>query len=225
MSDHIKLEALIGHHFTNPTHLERALTHPSCDEAAGNNQRLEFLGDAVLDLVIAEALYTNYEAIDEGTMDRLRAGIVNGKSLAKKAVEIKLGQFLRVSESHREHHPEPSHAMQEDALEAIFGAIFIDAGIDAARQTILKLFGERISEADVSNLSKNPKGRLQEWTQQHHDRATPDYHSVGEHGPDHDRSYSASVSILGDVVGEGAGKSKKAAESCAAEAALKQLIR
>jgi ribonuclease-3 len=224
MTELSTLEDRIGHRFTNRTHLELALTHPSCGQADGNNQRLEFLGDAVLDLVIAEALYTTHEAIDEGTMDRLRASIVNGKSLAKKALDLELGAFLKVSDAHREHHPEPSHAMQEDALEAIFGAIFLDAGLDAARASILSLFDGRITGADISNLSKNPKGRLQEWTQAHYDSAIPDYRSVSEDGPDHDRRYSASVSIAGEVVAEGSGTSKKGAESAAAIAALKSLI-
>ncbi|MEN8661259.1 MAG: ribonuclease III [Lentimonas sp.] len=224
MSDTSTLEARIGSHFKDPQQLALALTHPSCELEAGNNQRLEFLGDAVLDLVIAEALYKTYASIDEGTMDRLRASIVNGKSLAKKAVELDLGAFLQVSDGHREHHPEPSHAMLEDALEAIFGALFLDSGMDAARSMILKLFGDRIETADISNLSKNPKGRLQEWAQEEHAGAIPTYQALSAEGPDHERRYRASVSINGKVISEGLGTSKKAAESDAAKGALKQLL-
>ena len=224
MTDFSKLEARIGTTFKDTQQLALALTHPSCDLETGDNQRLEFLGDAVLDLVIAEALYTSYPSIDEGTMARLRANIVNGKSLANKAVELNLGAFLQVSEGHREHHPEPSHAMLEDALEAIFGAIFLDSGMDAARRTILTLFGDRIADADISNLSKNPKGRLQEWAQKTYNGATPSYQELSAEGPDHDRRYRASVAIDGTIVAEGSGTSKKIAESDAAKKALKQLL-
>lgn len=220
MTDFNQLEAKIGYQFKDSGQLRLALTHPSCDLPSGDNQRLEFLGDAVLDLVIAEALYTAYDNINEGTMDRLRASIVNGKSLSKKALDIGLGDFLQVSDAHREHHPDPSHAMLEDALEAIFGAIFLDGGMDAARETILKLFGRNIEYADIGQSSKNSKGRLQEWAQQKHKGATPEYKLLSESGPDHDRNYTASVSIQGTVLAEGSGSSKKAAESAAAKAAL-----
>ncbi|MGJ8653921.1 MAG: ribonuclease III [Opitutaceae bacterium] len=223
MTDIHLLETRLGHRFKDSNILALALTHPSCDLEEGDNQRLEFLGDAVLDLVIAEALYNTFDSINEGTMDRVRASIVNGKSLARKAAQIELAEFLQVSDSHREHHPDPSKAMLEDALEAIFGAIFLDSGMDAARATILRLFGEQIEDADVSNRSKNPKGRLQEWTQQHYDGAIPEYTLTSEDGPDHDRQYASSVTINDKVLGEGRGSSKKAAESAAAIAALKDL--
>ncbi|HAV12622.1 MAG TPA: ribonuclease III [Opitutae bacterium] len=225
MTDSRTLEAQIGYTFKDPEKLALALTHASCEFPTGHNQRLEFLGDAVLDLVIAEALYQTYDSIDEGTMDRVRASIVNGKSLAKKAVEIGLSMHLQVSDGHREHHPEPSHAMLEDALEAIFGAIFLDGGMDAARATILKLFGDRIQNADISNQSKNPKGQLQEWAQQAHAGLTPEYHELAAEGPDHHRHYQASVSIKGALLAKGSGTSKKAAESDAAKNALKLVIR
>ena len=223
MIDFTQLEVKIGYQFKDSGQLRLALTHPSCDLPSGDNQRLEFLGDAVLDLVIAEALYTNYDNINEGTMDRLRANIVNGKSLSKKALDIGLGDFLQVSDAHREHHPDPSHAMLEDALEAIFGAIFLDGGMDAARETILKLFGRHIEYADIGQSSKNSKGRLQEWAQQKHQGATPEYKLLSESGPDHDRNYTASVSIQGTVLAEGSGSSKKAAESAAAKIALDKI--
>lgn len=223
MTDFHLLETRLGHSFKDAEQLALALTHPSCDLERGDNQRLEFLGDAVLDLVIAEALYKTFNSINEGTMDRIRASIVNGKSLARKAAEIELEKFLQVSDSHREHHPDPSKAMLEDALEAIFGAIFLDSGMDAARTSILMLFGQQIEAADVSNRSKNPKGRLQEWTQEHYDGAIPEYTLTSEDGPDHDRQYSSSVSINGKVLGKGRSSSKKAAESAAAITALKDL--
>ncbi|MGC6423743.1 MAG: ribonuclease III [Lentimonas sp.] len=223
MTNFHNLEKRIGHSFRDSDHLLLALTHASCDLPRGDNQRLEFLGDAVLDLVIAEALYRTYPDIDEGTMDRVRASIVNGKSLSKKAAEIELGSFLQVSDGHREHHPSPSSAMVEDALEAVFGAIFLDGGMDAARKSILGLFGNRVGNADISGDSKNPKGRLQEWAQQNHDGRTPIYQELPAEGPDHNRRYHARVSIDDKLLGEGSGSSKKNAESAAAKAALRAI--
>lgn len=217
------LQTQIGYTFQNISLLQQAVTHPSCDLPTGNNQRLEFLGDAVLDLVVAEAIYNSYTEIDEGALDRIRASIVNGKSLAAKALELDLGNYLQVSDAHRQHHPEPSHAMLEDALEAIFGAIFLDAGINAAKQFILRLFGDSIASADTSELSKNPKGRLQEWTQLKHDGAIPLYEAISEEGPDHNRRFTAAVTILGQELGRGTSSSKKGAESAAAIVALEKL--
>ncbi len=221
--DFNSLTSRIGHTFKNPDLLELALTHSSCDRESGDNQRLEFLGDAVLDLVVAEAIYREYPDIDEGALDRLRASIVNGKSLAEKALQLKVGDSLQVSDAHREHHPEPSHAMLEDALEAIIGALYLDGGLETARRFVLQLFGQTIAGADPDNLSKNPKGRLQELSQKLYEGAIPEYRLIAEEGPDHDRLYSVAVSMNGEELARGTGSSKKAAESAAAQAALAKL--
>jgi ribonuclease-3 len=222
-TDFHTLTSRIGHPFKDPDLLVLALTHPSCEVESGNNQRLEFLGDAVLDLIVAETIYREYPKIDEGALDRLRASIVNGKSLANKALQLEIGTYLQVSEAHREHHPEPSHAMLEDALEALIGAIYLDGGLESARRFILQLFAKTIAAADTSNLSKNPKGRLQELSQRQYEGAIPVYAPITEEGPDHDRQYTVSVSMNGEELGRGTGSSKKAAESEAAKAALKKI--
>ncbi|MFT4901526.1 MAG: ribonuclease-3 [Lentimonas sp.] len=213
----------LGHPFKEPQLLERALTHSSCDAATGNNQRLEFLGDAVLDLLIAEIIYLKFPDVDEGALDHLRASIVNGKSLAEKATRLELGAVLRVGESQRLHHPEPSYAMLEDALEAVLGAIYLDGGIESARDFVNLLFGQTIAEADTDTLNKNPKGQLQELSQLRHAGAIPQYTLLAAEGPDHNRQYIVAVEMNGETLAQGIGSSKKHAELAAAHAALKQL--
>lgn len=214
--------ARLGHRFADPQLLELALTHSSC-EAAGNNQRLEFLGDAALGLLIAEAIYRRFPELDEGGLDHLRAAIVNGKSLAEKARSIQLDRALRVGEAHRQHQPEPSNAMLEDALEALIGALYLDGGLDAARQFVLQLFGPTLASADPDDLNQNPKGKLQEYSQKHYAGAVPEYRLIAAEGPDHNRQYTAAVCMDGRELAQGLGSSKKDAELAAARAALKNL--
>lgn len=217
------IESITPHTFKNTFLLQLALTHSSCEHPDGDNQRLEFLGDAVLDLIIAETLLETFPQADEGALDRSRASIVNGKSLARVAVTKGLGAHLKVGDAHRLHHPDPSKAMLEDALEALIGAVYLDGGIDAARETILHLFREQINAIEPSGGSQNPKGRLQEWSQKHHDGEVPAYEALPAEGPDHDRRYAAVVSLGGQELGCGTGSSKKAAEAAAAKAALKNM--
>jgi ribonuclease-3 len=217
------LEKKIGYRFSDGNLLELALTHPSCDAKVGDNQRLEFLGDAVLDLVIAEALYQDNPDLHEGALDHMRAGLVNGKALTVHARTLGLGTALQVSEAQRQHHSEPSAAMLEDALEALIGAIHLDGGIEAARTFILHTLSDAIQKAQSNSELGNPKGRLQEWTQLHHSGAVPDYTALPEEGPEHARTYSAVVQLDGKELGRGCGRSKKSAESAAAEHALQQL--
>ncbi|MDQ8196218.1 ribonuclease III [Coraliomargarita sp. SDUM461004] len=216
-------EPISRHSFQDESLLKLALTHSSCDRPEGDNQRLEFLGDAVLDLVIAETLYHKFPQANEGALDRCRASLVNGKSLARIARKHHLGKYLEVGEAHRQHHADPSHAMLEDALEALIGAVFLDGGLECARQTIQHLFGEPINAIEVSAGSQNPKGQLQEWSQKHYHGVVPEYRELPAEGPDHDRHYSAAVFLAGKELGRGTGSSKKAAEANAAHVALKAL--
>lgn len=216
-------ERQLGYRFSDPILLELALTHPSCDSETGDNQRLEFLGDAVLDLVIAEALYRNNPELDEGALDHMRASLVNGKALASHARSIELGAVLQVSEAQRQHHSEPSAAMLEDAFEALIGAIHLDGGLEAARNFILQRFGKALEAAPLTGSTSNPKGRLQEWAQQHYSGAVPHYSALPNQGPDHARVYSAAVLLDGNELGRGQGSSKKSAESAAALHALQQI--
>ena len=114
--------------------------------------------------------------------------------------------------------------MLEDALEALIGAVFLDGGFDAARQTVVTLFGEGLDKLDLDEAGKNPKGRLQEWSQREHEGAVPVYSALDTEGPDHERHYKALVALNGKELGRGSGRSKKAAEAAAAEAALKKVL-
>ena len=215
------MESTTLHKFKHESLRQLALTHSSCNLASGeNNQRLEFLGDAVLDLVIAETLYTKFPQADEGALDRSRASLVNGKSLAQIAANTGLAAHLKVGEAHRQHHAEPSKAMLEDTLEALLGAVYLDGGIEAARKTILHLLGDQIDAIELTTGSQNPKGKLQEWSQKYHAGQVPVYEELPAEGPDHDRRYSAAVFLGGKELGRGTGSSKKAAEAEAAKAAL-----
>ena len=216
-------EPITQHNFQDESLLKLALTHSSCDRVGGDNQRLEFLGDAVLDLIIAESLYAKFPEADEGALDRCRASIVNGKSLARAATAKGLGEYLEVGEAQRQHHPEPSKAMLEDALEALIGAIYLDGGIKAARETIMHLFGKQIEAIVLTTGSQNPKGKLQEWSQKNRKGEVPSYAELPAKGADHERTYTAAVSLSGKELGRGTGSSKKAAEAKAAQAALDNL--
>lgn len=216
-------EPITQHDFQDESLLKLALTHSSCERLGGDNQRLEFLGDAVLDLIIAETLYAKFPEADEGALDRCRASIVNGKSLARAATAKGLSKYLEVGDAHRKHQPEPSKAMLEDGLEALIGAVYLDGGIEAARETILQLFGSQIEAIVLTTGSQNPKGTLQEWSQKHHKGEVPAYAELPAEGADHERSYTATVSLGGKELGRGKGSSKKAAEAKAAQAALENL--
>tara|TARA_E500000178_G_scaffold152812_1_gene152596 strand:+ start:560 stop:1222 length:663 start_codon:yes stop_codon:yes gene_type:complete len=216
-------EPITQHDFQDESLFKLALTHSSCKRVGGDNQRLEFLGDAVLDLIIAEALYVKFPEADEGALDRCRASIVNGKSLARAATAKGLGKYLEVSDAHRQHHLEPSKAMLEDALEALIGAVYLDGGVKAARETILHLFDNQIEALVLAAGSQNPKGKLQEWSQKHHKGEVPTYAELSAEGADHERSYTATVSLGGKELGRGIGSSKKTAEAKAAKAALENL--
>lgn len=216
-------DPITGHRFKDPALRRRALTHSSCDRPGGDNQRLEFLGDAVLDLVVAETLYAKFPEADEGALDRARASIVNGENLARAANERQLGKYLEVSDAHRQHHPDPSRAMLEDALEALIGAVYLDGGLEAARHAIQQLLGPQIESLELSTSSQNPKGQLQEWSQKFHAGEVPVYEALAAEGPDHDRTFRVVVFLGGRELGHGAGPSKKSAEARAAQAALKSL--
>lgn len=216
------LQNRLAYQFENLDLLQCALTHSSLSSEETDNQRLEFLGDAILDLLVAEKLYRDFPDDDEGALDHMRAGLVNGKSLALVATELNIGAALKVSEAHRQHRPDPSQAMLEDALEAIIGAIYLDGGLDAVRLVVTEIFAEGFAEA-ANFRAGNPKSRLQEWSQKNHNGVTPIYLEIDSAGPMHAKRFQCSVILDGKELGIGFGSSKKAAESAAAEVALKSL--
>ena len=217
------LERQIDYTFSDPSLLEKALKHSSLNLGLENNQRLEFLGDSVLGLIIAETLYTKFPDAEEGKLDRMRASIVSGQALAKKASFLNLDQFLKVSDAQRKSCSQPSQSMLEDTLEAVIGAVYMDGGLKAAQRSILLLFSDLL-ERDIDIAGQgSPKSQLQEWSQKHQDGEVPNYTLHSTTGPDHARKYEVKVALSGKILASGAGSSIKAAEIKAADAALRKL--
>lgn len=216
----------ISYQFRDENLLRLALTHPSvAHEIAAptpHNQRLEFLGDAVLGLVLTQKLYEQFPAHDEGPLTKARAHLVNRKTLAERARAIELGAHLILGRGEEVHGGRERDSALADAYEALIGAIFLDGGFDAAREFVLREFSAAFGELSALPLIENPKGELQELLQTHSAR-TPEYQTVSATGPDHDRIFECVVLHEGNELARGNGKSKKAAESDAALAALKKL--
>lgn len=216
----------LGYTFRDAGLLQLALTHPSVaheqGHAAQHNQRLEFLGDAVLQLALTGALYAKYPAFDEGPLTKARAKLVNRRALAVHGRALGLGACLILSRGEELHGGRDRGSALADAFEALVGAIFLDGGFDAAREFILRQLQPAIHELDGVPIIDNPKGELQELLQA--DTAEPpEYYVVSATGPDHDRIFECTVHHGGRELARGAGRSKKAAESEAALAALRTL--
>ncbi|MDY6813871.1 MAG: ribonuclease III [Pseudomonadota bacterium] len=215
-----QFEQRLGYRFTDGELLERALSHRSLGRY--NNERLEFLGDAVLNLVIAEALYTRCPQAAEGDLSRLRATLVRGETLAQIALELELPALLRLGDSARKSGGRQRRSILADAFEALLGAIYLERGHAAAAEVILRLFGPRLADLPPAHALKDPKTRLQEWLQQR-GRALPAYRVVAATGADHARHFvvECEVALSAPVQGEGA--SRRKAEQAAAARALAAL--
>ena len=226
MSEHEDLQDKLGYAFRDPTLLTLALTHPSVAHEQGTamqtNQRLEFLGDAVLQLVLTRELYDKFPGFDEGPLTKARAKLVNRRTLAEHARELGLGSHLVVSRGEELHGGRERLSALADAYEALLGAVFLDGGFDVAREVILRRFNKAFGALSVIPILENPKGELQELLQAT-SAEPPQYHVVSATGPDHDRVFECTVHHAGVELARGSGKSKKAAESEAALAALMAL--
>jgi ribonuclease-3 len=223
-----ELQAAIGHDFQNVELLRTALTHPSlaCDASVRieHNQRLEFLGDAVLQLVLTRQLFEKFPELDEGPLTKARAQLVNKLTLADRARQISLGTHLKLSRGEEQSGGREKQSALADAFEALVGAVFLDGGYEAASSFVDRCYRDSLGElADLPNLD-NPKGELQELLQAGA-AEPPSYEIVSITGPDHDREFECRVSHRNRCLGTGRGKSKKAAESAAALAALAELRR
>ena len=226
MPDIAALQARLGYTFRDESLLDLALTHPSVAHEKGaplqHNQRLEFLGDAVLQLVLTRALYEKFPTFDEGPLTKARAKLVNRRTLAERARHVGMGQQLILSRGEELHGGRERPSALADAYEALLGAIFLDAGFEAAREFILRHFQAAFGGLLVIPILENPKGELQELLQSVSPEA-PQYHAVSATGPDHDRLFECTVHHGGVELARGCGKSKKTAESEAALAALNTL--
>jgi len=220
------LQKRLGYTFKQPALLELALTHPSVshgqNEKLHNNQRLEFLGDAVLQIIISTELYKKFPNRDEGTLSKARARMVNRAALAEQALQIKLGKELLLSRGEERSGGRERASALADAFEAMVGAIYLDGGFMKVKKFILAQFTERLAGADASRPVGNPKGELQEMLQSQ-SAIAPEYRLLEAEGPDHDRSFVCAVRHRGRELARGTGKSKKAAETDAAAKAMKKL--
>ncbi len=220
------LESRVGHVFRDRSLLERALTHPSLLpvlRGAESNQRLEFLGDAVLQLLLSEALYAEFPGEREGVLSRRRAILANGTTLALLARELGLDQALRLGPSEESSGGRQRTSALGDAFEALLGAVYLDAGLEAARAVVRAAYGPLPERLAALGDEKTPKSRLQELVQPRHGNDALTYQVVATEGEDHRRTFEVSVSLLGREIGRGRGSSKKAAEEAAAEAGLREM--
>jgi ribonuclease-3 len=226
VADYDELQRRLGHTFANPDLLCLALTHPSVAHEQGTpvetNQRLEFLGDAVLQLVLTRELYDRFPEFDEGPLTKARAKLVNRRTLAEQARKLDLGRSLIVSRGEDLSGGRDRTSALADTFEAIVGAVYLDGGIEAAGPFISREFKPAFDGISGIPALENPKGELQELLQSFSSFA-PSYYVASTTGPDHDRVFECIVQHDGRELARGRGKSKKAAESDAALAALQRL--
>jgi ribonuclease-3 len=212
-----KLRERLGYAFSQPDLLRHALTHRS--HGPSNNERLEFVGDAVLNCVIGLALYERFPTLPEGDLSRVRAALVNQDTLARVARRLDLGTDIRLGEGEQKSGGAQRPSILADALEAVFGAVLVDGGFEQARAVIVACFGDELAQADPSTLVKDPKTRLQEWLQARR-MPVPEYVVTATTGEAHAQLFEVECRIpVLALVATGRGASRRAAEQEAAEAA------
>ena len=212
---------IAGHVFRDPALLAQALTHRSA--GAPHNERLEFLGDALVGLIVAEALYLRWPKADEGAMTRARAELVRESSLARIARDMDLGARITLGPGEMKSGGHRRDSILSDALEAVVGAIYLDAGFEACCRAVLPWFDPLVDALPAGGIGKDPKTRLQEWLQGRQ-RPLPSYELVSESGEEHARTFHVRCLLSEPALeAEGSGGSRRAAEQDAATAVLTQL--
>src|SRR5882724_3009873 len=222
-----KLQKTIGYDFKDTELLIEAVTHPSIAHERGtennrHNHRLEFLGDAVLQLILTDRIYKLYPEHPEGKLTQIRAHLANRHTLFHRAQAIELGKYLMLGKGEEGSGGRERLSNLADAYESLLGAVYLDGGVRAARKFILAQFAEEFSNIKQTTPRQNPKGRLQELLQAHSPNG-PVYRVIHESGPDHSKYFEAIVEWEGRELGRGHGASKKQAETIAAETALAAL--
>src|SRR6266404_672550 len=217
------LEERIGYKFRNPLLLAEALTHPSVGHETQqrhfDNQRLEFLGDAILQLVITEYLFAHFKDQPEGQLTKLRSRLVSRDALKAHAAALELGQFLLMGRGEEASGGRSRTSTLADGFEALIGAIYLDGGLEAAQEFILTQAKQGLALLAEEPVDINPKGHLQELLQSISPRS-PVYEVLSQSGPEHDKRFVVQAVWEGMVLGKGRGKSKKQAETAAAEEAM-----
>lgn len=220
---HEALQQRLAHRFRRPDLLLRALTHRSF--GAEHNERLEFLGDAVLNLAVSTLLFDRFGASDEGDMTRVRAHLVREDSLHRLAIALRLPEVLRLSEGEARGGGAQRASILADAMEAVIGAVYLDGGAEAANALVARLLGETIAGTTIDSWRKDAKTELQEWLQARK-LAVPAYRIVATRGQAHAQTFEVEASVPAlERSARGEGKSRRAAEQEAAQILLDQLLR
>jgi ribonuclease-3 len=221
MGDLSILENKLGYRFKDRTLLKTALTHKSSKQPY-NNERLEFLGDAVLDLIVGEYLYHKFPNVSEGELSKLRASLVNEKGFEQLARLINLGEYIYLSLAEENNNGRQKPSILSNAFEALIGAVYLESGLEKATEVSLKLLEKAYPKIDLATVFKDYKTTLQEITQAHMG-VTPQYIVTGSSGPDHKKEFVIMVKINDREVAQAKGKSKKEAQQEAAKQAIEKL--
>jgi ribonuclease III len=225
--DPFGIEQRLQYEFKDKNLLQEALRHSSyvneiADPHLRDNERLEFLGDAVLNLIVGHILMRCYPDLKEGDLSRSRANLVNESQLAKTARSVNLGAYILLGKGEIQTQGREKNSILADTFEALTAAIYLDGGFEAAYRIIEKKFQPLVDQQDAFAASYDYKSRLQERVQVGH-RAIPDYSIIREEGPDHDKTFWVTLKVFDIIESQGQGKSKKAAEQDAARKALELL--
>lgn len=221
MDDLQTLQQQLGYHFQNKELLIEALTHKSYKQPY-NNERLEFLGDAVLDLIVGEYLYKKFRDFDEGKLSKMRASLVNEGGFTRLANHLNLGEYIYLSNAEENNSGRTKSSLLSNAFEALMGAIYLESGLDKVRNITVGLLENVHDDISLDSLFKDYKTSLQELTQAHYG-ITPEYQLIAAHGPDHKKEFEVAVLIDGKRYASAQGKSKKQAQQEAAKIALELL--
>ena len=222
----VRLSAQIGVTFSEISLLDEALTHPSytneAKDAVPHNERLEFLGDAVLELASSTYLYARFPDCSEGELTKMRASLVQSETLARLARRLHLGSYLRLGRGELHNGGADRQNNLENAFEAVIGAVYLDGGWEAAQDYVTRQLAAEVLSVERTHVARDYKTALQEHIQQKR-HVSIVYELIGETGPDHDKRFTTRVLISGQPMGEGTGRSKKEAEQHAAAAALSRI--
>jgi len=218
MTDYVKLEQCLDYQFKNKNLIIEALTHKSFKKPY-NNERLEFLGDAVLNLIVGEYLYTKFPKSNEGDLSKIRASLVNETGFTKLANVIKLGDYIYLSVAEERNKGRTKASILSDAFEAVMGAIYLESGIIILKEIILNLLETSYEQINLDVLFSDFKTALQEITQAEFG-SIPEYKLEGSYGPDHQKEFEVSIWIDNKTYGKAMGKSKKLAQQAVAKIAL-----
>lgn len=220
----MNIESKILYKFKDKKLLEIALTHPSEEIHAHNNQRFEFLGDSILSTFISKYLFKYHPNANEGKLNLMRSSIVCGNNLSKKALELGMEDYIILSQSYKKKFKKPSSKILEDSFESLIAAIYLDSSTEITENWLKEIFYNDLTSVEAKIKKINPKGTLQEWAQLNSPGNLPQYRLVSESGPDHNKKYKVIVSIKNQNIGEGNSSSIKSAEINAAVDAIEKFL-